>query len=138
MSEAAVFNLLEFHNRLDQAGKLRSSEVKSPFMADFLAEKRKETAEHLMLSKKRPSLTSDSFPVEMAIEAWASSSTSGDECEQKAFVSKNLEAPETHQRDCVSAFIEMNSEGNMFSLAGNRSKHAQKLFSISSNQFDSE
>ena len=51
MSEAAVFNLLEFHNRLDQAGKLRSSEVKSPFMADFLAEKRKETAEHLLFSK---------------------------------------------------------------------------------------
>ena len=41
MSEAAVFNLLEFHNRLNQAGKLRSREVQAPFMASFLAEKKR-------------------------------------------------------------------------------------------------
>ena len=84
MSDAAVNNLLEFHHRLDQAGKLRSREVQAPFMANFLAEKRKEAAETLLVSTQGPSLISDIFPVEMAVEATNTSKSLSDALEKQA------------------------------------------------------
>ena len=69
MSKDAVFNLLEFHHRLEKTGKLRSREFRGMFLAEFLANKKREEAEFLSLRQESVLLlTSDlSPPVEMHV-----------------------------------------------------------------------
>ena len=52
MNEDAVFNLLEFHHRLEQTGRLRSREFRGPFLRDSLAEKKREEAEKVSVSQQ--------------------------------------------------------------------------------------
>jgi len=92
-------------------------------LADFLADKRKEAADKLLMfvSNQSLSVTSDTIPVVMAVEAPHISKSSSDALEKETFVAKFMEAPENHQRACVAAFIDKKREGNVFSL-GNRGR----------------